>query len=142
LNRRTRCETRGPNALWVSDVTYVATRSGFASDAFIIDAYVRRFVGCRVSRTAQTGFALDALEQALHERRPLYRGGLVHHSDRGIQAGIEPCVGSVGDSHGNVLAESINGLCKVDVIHRRGPWRSLEAGAHCCAAQENLLPAA
>lgn len=127
MNRRTRCEARGPNTLWVSDVTYVATRSGFASVAFIVGAHARRIVGRRVSRTAHTGFVLDAVEQALHDRRPLYRGGLVHHGDRGSQAGSEPCVGSVGDSHGNVLAESINGLCKADVIHRRGPWRSLEA---------------
>ncbi len=128
-----------PNALWVSDFTYVATWSGFAYVAFIIDAYARRIVGWRVSRSAHTGFVLDALEQALHERRPLHRGGLVHHSDRGsqyvsihyterlAQAGIEPSVGSVGDSYDNALAESINGLYKAEVIHRRGPWRSLEA---------------
>ena len=128
-----------PNALWVSDFTYVATWSGFAHVAFIIDAYARRIVGWRVSRTAHTGFVLDALEQALHERRPLHRGGLVHHSDRGSQyvsikyterlalAGVEPSVGSVGDSYDNALAESINGLYKAEVIHRRGPWRSLEA---------------
>jgi putative transposase len=128
-----------PNVLWVSDFTYVATWSGFAYVAFIIDAYARRIVGWRVSRTAHTGFVLDALEQALHERRPLHRGGLVHHSDRGsqyvsihyterlAQAGIEPSVGSVGDSYDNALAESINGLYKAEVIHRRGPWRSLEA---------------
>jgi transposase InsO family protein len=128
-----------PNALWVSDFTYVATWSGFAYVAFIIDAYARRIVGWRVSRTAHTGFVLDALEQALHERRPLHRGGLVHHSDRGsqyvsihyterlAQAGIEPSVGSVGDSYDNALAESIDGLYKAEVIHRRGPWRSLEA---------------
>ena len=128
-----------PNALWVSDFTYVATWSGFAYVAFIIDAYARRIVGWRVSRTAHTGFVLDALEQALHERRPLHRGGLVHHSDRGsqyvsihyterlAQAGIEPSVGSVGDSYDNALAESINALYKAEVIHRRGPWRSLEA---------------
>lgn len=128
-----------PNALWVSDFTYVSTWSGFAYVAFIIDAYARRIVGWRVSRTAHTGFVLDALEQALHERRPLHRGGLVHHSDRGsqyvsihyterlAQAGIEPSVGSVGDSYDNALAASINGLYKAEVIHRRGPWRSLEA---------------
>jgi len=128
-----------PNALWVSDFTYVATWSGFAYVAFIIDAYARRIVGWRVSRTAHTGFVLDALEQALHQRRPLHRGGLVHHSDRGsqyvsihyterlAQAGIEPSVGSVGDSYDNALAESINGLYKAEVIHRRGPWRSLAA---------------
>ncbi|OAH37852.1 transposase [Methylorubrum populi] len=128
-----------PNALWVSDFTYVATWTGFVYVAFVIDAYARRIVGWRVSRTAQAAFVLDALEQALHERRPLQGGGLVHHSDRGSQylalryterlaeAGIEPSVGSVGDSYDNALAETINGLFKAEVIHRRGPWRSFEA---------------
>ena len=74
-----------PNALWVSDFTYVATWPGFVYVAFLIDAYARRIVGWRVSRTAHTTFVLDALEQALHERRPLQRNGLVHHSDRGSQ---------------------------------------------------------
>jgi len=128
-----------PNALWVSDFTYVATWAGFVYVAFVIDAFARRIVGWRVSRTAHTGFVLDALEQALHERRPVRGGGLVHHSDRGVQyvsikyterlaeAGIEPSVGSVGDSYDNALAETINGLYKAEVIHRRGPWRSFEA---------------
>jgi putative transposase len=128
-----------PNALWVSDFTYVATWSGFVYVAFVIDVYVRRIVGWRASRTAHAGFVLDALEQALHERRPTHRGGLVHHSDRGSQyvsikyterlaeAGIEPSVGSIGDSYDNALAETINGLYKAEVIHRRGPWRSFEA---------------
>jgi len=128
-----------PNALWVSDFTYVATWSGFVYVAFVIDAFARRIVGWRVSRTAQAGFVLDALEQALHERRPVGGGGLVHHSDRGVQyvsirytqrlaeAGIEPSVGSVGDSYDNALAETIHGLYKAEVIHRRGPWRSFEA---------------
>jgi transposase InsO family protein len=128
-----------PNALWVSDFTYVATWQGFVYVAFVIDTFARRIVGWRASRTAQTGFVLDALEQALHERRPIHRGGLVHHSDRGSQyvaikyterlaeAGIEPSVGSVGDSYDNALAETINGLYKAEVIHRRGPWRSFEA---------------
>jgi transposase InsO family protein len=74
-----------PNVLWVSDFTYVATWTGFVYVAFVIDAYARRIVGWRVSRTAHAGFVLDALEQALHDRRPVHRGGLVHHSDRGIQ---------------------------------------------------------
>ena len=99
-----------PNALWVSDFTYVATWAGFVYVAFVIDVFARRIVGWRVSRTAHAGFVLDALEQALHERRPIQGGGLVHHSDRGSQylalryterlaaAGIEPSVGSVGDS--------------------------------------------
>jgi len=128
-----------PNRLWVSDFTYVSTWSGFVYVAFVIDAYARRIVGWRVSRTPHASFVLDALEQALHERRPVSRGGLVHHSDRGSQyvsikyserlaeAGIEPSVGSVGDSYDNALAETINGLYKAEVIHRRGPWRSFEA---------------
>jgi len=128
-----------PNALWLSDFTYVATWQGFVYVAFVIDAYARRIVGWRVSRTAHTGFVLDALEQALAERRPARGGSLVHHSDRGAQyvsiryterlaeAGIEPSVGSVGDSYDNALAESINGLYKTEVVRRRGPWRSLEA---------------
>ena len=128
-----------PNALWVSDFTYVATWAGFVYVAFVIDVIARRIVGWRVSRTAHAGFVLDALEQALHERRPVRGGGLVHHSDRGVQylsikyterlaaAGIEPSVGSVGDSYDNALAETVNGLYKAEVIHRRGPWRSFEA---------------
>ena len=128
-----------PNALWVSDFTYVATWAGFVYVAFVIDVFARRIVGWRVSRTAHAGFVLDALEQALHARRPVRGGGLVHHSDRGVQyvsikyterlakAGIEPSVGSVGDSYDNALAETINGLYKAEVIHRRGPWRSFEA---------------
>ncbi len=128
-----------PNLLWLSDFTYVSTWSGFVYVAFVIDAYARRIVGWRVSRTAHANFVLDALEQALHERRPVHRAGLVHHSDRGSQyvsikyterlaeAGIEPSVGSVGDSYDNALAETINGLYKAEVIHRRGPWRSFEA---------------
>ena len=99
-----------PNMLWVSDFTYVATGTGFVYVAFVIDTLARRIVGWRVSRTAHASFVLDALEQALHDRRPIHRGGLVHHSDRGSQyvsiryterlaeAGIEPSVGSVGDS--------------------------------------------
>ncbi len=137
VNRQFRA--RCPNALWVSDFTYVATWSGFVYVAFVVDAYARRIVGWRASRTAHAGFVLDALEQALHERRPVQGGGLVHHSDRGVQyvsiryterlaeAGIEPSVGSVGDSYDNALAETINGLFKAEVIHRRGPWRSFEA---------------
>ena len=128
-----------PNVLWVSDFTYVSTWQGFVYVAFVIDTFARRIVGWRASRTAHAGFVLDALEQALHDRRPIHRGGLVHHSDRGSQyvsikyterlaeAGIEPSVGSVGDSYDNALAETINGLYKAEVIHRRGPWRSFEA---------------
>lgn len=107
--------------------------------AFVIDTYARRIVGWRASRSAHDGFVLDALEQALHDRRPMRGGGLVHHPDRGSQyvsikyterlaeTGIEPSVGSVGDSYDNALAETINGLYKAEVIYRRGPWRSFEA---------------
>ena len=128
-----------PNALWLADFTSVATWSGFVYVAFVIDAFARRIVGWRVSRSAHAGFVLDALEQALHARRPVRGGGLVHHSDRGVQyvsikyterlaqAGIEPSVGSVGDSYDNALAESVIGLYKAEVIHRRGPWRSFAA---------------
>jgi transposase InsO family protein len=127
-----------PNVLWVSDFTYVATWQGFVYVAFVIDVFVRRIVGWRVSRTAHAGFVLDALEQALHDRRPA-KGNLTHHSDRGgqylsiryterlLEAGIEPSVGSVGDSYDNALAETVIGLFKTEVIRRRGPWRSLEA---------------
>ena len=123
----------------MSDFTYVATWAGFVYVAFVIDTYARRIVGWRASRTAHACFVLDALEQALHDRRPAHRGGLIHHSDRGSQyvsikyterlaeAGIEPSVGSVGDSYDNALAETINGLYKAEVIHRRGPWCSFEA---------------
>ncbi|EKE67599.1 Integrase catalytic subunit [Oceanibaculum indicum P24] len=119
--------------------TYVATWKGFAYVAFVIDAYARKIVGWRVSTSAHAGFVLDALELAVHERRPAKGMGLIHHNDRGSQylsiryterlaeAGIEPSVGSVGDSYDNALAETINGLFKAEVIHRRGPWRSFEA---------------
>lgn len=122
-----------------SDFTYLATWQGFVYVAFVINAFARRIVGWRASRTAHAGFVLDALDQALHDRRLVKRGGLIHHSDRGSQyvsiryserlaeAGIEPSVGSVGDSYDNALAETINGLYKVEVIHRRGPWRNFEA---------------
>jgi transposase InsO family protein len=137
VNRQFRAER--PNALWLSDFTYVSTWQGFVYVAFVIDAFARRIVGWRVSRSAQASFVLDALEQALCERRPVRGDGLVHHSDRGVQyvsiryterlaeAGIEPSVGSVGDSYDNALAETINGLYKAEVIWRRGPWRSCEA---------------
>ncbi len=128
-----------PNALWLADFTYVASWAGFVYVAFVIDAFARRIVGWRVSRTAHAAFVLDALEQALAARRPVEGAGLVHHSDRGAQylsiryterlteAGIEPSVGSVGDSYDNALAETVIGLYKTEVIHRRGPWRGFEA---------------
>jgi putative transposase len=128
-----------PNALWLSDFTYIATWAGFVYVALVIDAFARRIVGWRVSRSMQAQLVLDALEQALHERRPVQDAGLVHHSDRGSQylsikyterlaeAGIEPSVGSVGDSYDNALAETVIGLFKTELIQRRGPWRSFEA---------------
>lgn len=137
VNRQLTAEC--PNRLWVADFTYVATWVGFVYVAFVIDAFARRIVGWRVSSSARADFVLDALEQALHERRPFTGSGLVCHSDRGSQyvsiryterltkAGIEPSVGSVGDSYDNALAETIIGLFKTEVIHRRGPWRSFGA---------------
>jgi transposase InsO family protein len=125
-----------PNRLWVADLTFVATWAGFVYVAFILDAFSRKIVGWRVSNSLRSDLALDALEQALHARRDLR--DLVHHSDRGVQylsiryterlaeAGIEPSVGSVGDSYDNALAETIIGLYKTELISRHGPWRSLE----------------
>ena len=126
-----------PNQLWVSDLTYVATWAGFVYVAFVIDVFARLIVGWRASRSLRTDLALDALEQALYAR-PI-DDQLVHHSDRGVQylsiryterlaeAGIEPSVGTVGDSYDNALAESVIGLYKTEVILRRGPWRHVEA---------------
>jgi transposase InsO family protein len=128
-----------PNQLWVSDFTYVSTWQGWLYVAFVIDVYARRIVGWRVSRSMQTDFVLDALEQALYERQPERSESLVHHSDRGSQyvsiryterlaeAGIEPSVGSRGDSYDNALAETINGLYKTELIHRRAPWKTRES---------------
>ena len=127
-----------PNQLWVSDFTYVSTWQGFVYVAFVIDVFARRIVGWRVSRSMRTDFVLDALEQALYARRAERAGTLVHHSDRGSQyvsiryterlaeAGIEPSVGSKGDSYDNALAETLNGLYKAEVIHRRA-WKTCEA---------------
>lgn len=136
VHRQFRAER--PNALWVSDFTYVSTWQGFVYVAFVIDVFARRIVGWRVSSSARTDFVLDALEQALYARRPVGEGSLIHHSDRGVQyvsiryterlaeAGVEPSVGSVGDSYDNALAETINGLYKAEVIHRRS-WQNREA---------------
>jgi len=128
---------KAPNQLWVADLTYVASWSGFVYVAFVIDVFSRYIVGWRVSSSLRTDLVLDALEQALHARQA--KDGLVHHSDRGGQylsirytdrlaeAGIESSVGSVGDSYDNALAESAIGLYKTEVIRRKGPWRSVEA---------------
>ena len=127
-----------PNQLWVADFTYVATWRGFVYVAFVIDVFARRIVGWRVSSSLRTDFVLDALEQAIYDRRRAGVEDLVHHSDRGSQylamrytdrlteAGIEPSVGSRGDSYDNALAESIIGLYKTEVIQLKGPWRHLE----------------
>jgi transposase InsO family protein len=126
-----------PNELWVADLTYVATWRGFVYVAFVIDVFSRNIVGWRASGSLRTDLALDALEQALHARPET--DNLIHHSDRGVQylsiryterlaeAGIEPSVGSVGDSYDNALAETVIGLYKTEVIRRRGPWRNMEA---------------
>lgn len=128
-----------PNQLWVSDFTYVSTWQGWLYVAFVVDVFARRIVGWRVSRTMTTDFVLDALEQALYARQPDESENLVHHSDRGSQyvsiryterlaeVGIDPSVGSKGDSYDNALAETINGLYKAELIHRRGPWKSMES---------------
>jgi transposase InsO family protein len=127
-----------PNQLWVADFTFVSTWQGFAYVAFIVDVYSRFIVGWRVSRHMRTDFVLDALEQAVHARRPAPHR-LIHHSDRGSQylsiryserlgeVGIEPSVGSTGDSYDNALAETINGLYKAELVHKSGPWKTVEA---------------
>jgi putative transposase len=125
-----------PNQLWVADLTYVATWQGFVYVAFVIDVFSRKIVGWRATASLRTDLALDALEQALWARPDIE--GLIHHSDRGVQylsiryterlaeAGIEPSVGSIGDSYDNALAESVIGLFKTEVIRREGPWRGIE----------------
>ena len=142
VNRQFRAER--PNQLWVSDFTYVSTWQGWLYVAFVIDVFARRIVGWRVSSSMRTDFVLDALEQALHARQPERDGSLVCHSDRGSQyvsiryterlaeAGIEPSVGSKGDSYDNALAETINGLYKTELIHRRAPWKTKESQKPPC----------
>jgi putative transposase len=127
-----------PNQLWVADLTYVATWRGFTYVAFVIDVFSRRIVGWRASNSLRSDLALDALEQALYDRPIAESGRLIHHSDRGVQylsiryterlaeAGIEPSVGSVGDSYDNAMAESVIGLFKTEVIRRLGPWKGIE----------------
>ena len=121
-----------PNELWVSDFTYVSTWQSWLYIAFVIDVFARRIIGWKLSTNMYTDFVLDALEQALYDRYPAQKT-LIHHSDRGSQyvsirytqrlkqAGIEPSVGSRGDSYDNALAETINGLYKTELIHKRGP---------------------
>ncbi|QKX29576.1 IS3 family transposase [Shigella flexneri] len=121
-----------PDQLWVADFTYVSTWQGFVYVAFIIDVFAGYIVGWRVSSSMETTFVLDALEQALWARRP---SGTVHHSDKGSQyvslaytqrlkeAGLLASTGSTGDSYDNAMAESINGLYKAEVIHRKS-WKN------------------
>ena len=131
-----------PTQLWVSDFV---TWAGFVYVASVIDVFARRIVGCRVSSSLRADFVLDALEQAICARRDDTVGDLVHHSDRGSQylsmryterladAGIEPSVGSRGDSYDNALAEPVIGLFKAEVVRWKGPWRSLDGGRLCHA---------
>jgi len=135
VNRQFRASR--PNQLWVADFTYVATWAGFVYVAFVIDVFSRMIVGWRVSTSMNADLTLDALEQALWARQ--VKENLIHHSDRGsqylairysdrlIEAGVEASVGSVGDAYDNAMAETVNGLYKTELIHKRGPWRSLEA---------------
>ncbi len=127
-----------PNRLWVADLTYVSTWSGFAYTALIVDAFSRAIVGWRVATTLRADLALDALEMAIWARRPTADDALVHHSDRGVQylairyterlaeEGAVTSVGSRGDSYDNALAETVIGLYKTELIRRRGPWRTVE----------------
>lgn len=130
-----------PNRLWVADLTYVRTWSGFCYVCFITDAYSRRIVGWQASKSLETDLTLDALEQAIWERNRTGEGdldGLVHHSDRGVQYlsiryterlaenGVVASVGSRGDSYDNALAETIIGLYKTEMVRNRGPWRGLD----------------
>jgi putative transposase len=127
-----------PNRLWVADLTYVSTWSGFAYTAFIVDAFSRYIVGWRVSTSLRADLALDALEMAIWARQPGASHGLVHHSDRGVQylsiryterlaeEGAVTSVGSRGDSYDNALAETVMGLYKTELIRRHGPWRTAE----------------
>jgi putative transposase len=127
-----------PNRLWVADLTYVRTWAGMTYAAFVLDAYSRRILGWQTSTTLRTDLALDALEMALWTRRKEDLGGVIHHSDRGVQylsiryterlaeAGAVTSVGSKGDSYDNALAETIIGLYKTELIRKRGPWRNLD----------------
>jgi putative transposase len=127
-----------PDRLWVADITYVATWSGFAYTAFVIDVFSRMIVGWRVAKTLRATLALDALEMAIWSRKEGRLDGLVHHSDRGVQylsivytdrlaeAGAVVSVGSRGDSYDNALAETVNGLYKAELISMQGPWRTVE----------------
>ncbi len=127
-----------PNRLWLADITYVWTTSGFCYTSFITDAFARRIVGWRVSKSLRTDLALDALEMAICTRNGEDLSHLVHHSDRGVQylairyterladEQAVASVGSKGDSFDNALAETVNGLYKTELIYRQGPWKTME----------------
>lgn len=129
-----------PNRLWVADLTYVRTWSGFVYVSFITDVFSRRIVGWQASKSLKTDLALNALEQAIWERNRagVALDGLIHHSDRGVQYlsiryterlaenGVVASVGSRGDSFDNAMAESIIGLYKTELVRPRGPWRGLD----------------
>jgi putative transposase len=131
-----------PDRLWVADLTYVKTHSGWVYVAFVVDVFSRFVVGWQASRSLAAELALDALEMALWARRARRLDGLVHHSDRGTQylairyserlaaAGIAASVGSRGDSYDNALAESFHGLYKAELIRHHGPWRGLDDVEH------------
>ncbi len=133
-----RFEASAPNQLWVADLTYVKTHTGWVYVAFVIDVFSRCVVGWQTSTSLRSDLALDALEMAIYGRKDAGLAGLIHHSDRGVQylairyterlaeAGVVNSVGSKGDSYDNALAESFNGLYKTELIHRRGPWRNVE----------------
>jgi putative transposase len=133
-----RFEASAPNQLWVADLTYVKTHTGWVYVAFVIDVFSRFVVGWQTSTSLRSDLALDALEMAIYGRKEAGLDGLIHHSDRGVQylsiryterlaeAGAVASVGSRGDSYDNALAESFNGLYKTELIHRRGPWRNVE----------------
>ena len=127
-----------PNCLWVADLTYVKTHSGWVYVAFINDVFSRAIVGWQISTSLRSDLAIDALEMAIYSRNGRDLSALIHHSDRGVQylsiryserlgdAEIVASVGSKGDSYDNALAESFNGLYKTELIHRKGPWRNVE----------------
>ena len=141
-----------PNRLWVADLTYVSTWSGWAYAAFVIDAYARRILGWRVGATMNTAMVLDSIEQAIWTRQQegiFDLKDVVHHTDRGsqytsirfterlAQADIQPSVGAVGSSYDNALAETINGLYKTELIKPRKPWRSVEEVEYATAEWVN-----
>jgi putative transposase len=127
-----------PNRLWVADLTYVKTFTGWVYVAFVIDVFSRSVVGWQTSTSLRSDLAIDALEMAIYARSDRDLDGLIHHSDRGVQylairyterlaeAGVVNSVGSKGDSYDNALAESFNGLYKTELIHRRGPWKNAD----------------